>query len=198
MRSTTSSCWRRSSGRRACPTTSFICGHWTRCRAAQARQLAGQALAFDSLLNTAKAIQELDLAAPLRLTVVTAGSQAVTGEAVPHPERALALGPCRVIPREMPNVSTRLIDLAPFDVSSESVARAIVCEAQHADDADLVAYRGGERWTHQLVACPRSRPADAAVWCARAASTSSPAGWATSRWTWPLAWPESTRCGSRS
>ena len=84
------------------------------------QQLAGQALAFDSLLNTAKAIQELDLAAPLRLTVVTAGSQAVTGEAVPHPERALALGPCRVIPREIPNVSTRLIDLAPFDVSSES------------------------------------------------------------------------------
>ncbi len=119
------------------------------------QQLAGQALAFDSLLNTAKAIQELDLAAPLRLTVVTAGSQAVMGEAVPHPERALALGPCRVIPREIPNVSTRLIDLAPFDVSSESVARFIVCEAQHADEADLVAYRDGERWTQQLVRAPK-------------------------------------------
>jgi len=116
----------------------------------EGKQLAGQALAFDSLVHAAKAIQELDLAAPLRLTVVTAGSQAVMGEAVPHPERALALGPCRVIPREMPNVSARLIDLAPFDVSSEPVARAIVCEAQHTDEADLIAYRGGERWTQQL------------------------------------------------
>lgn len=114
------------------------------------KQLAGQALAFDSLVHMAKAIQEMDFAAPLRLTVVTAGSQAVMGEAVPHPERALALGPCRVIPREIPNVSTRLIDLAPFDVSSEAVARSIVCEAQHADEADLVAYRDGERWTQQL------------------------------------------------
>jgi len=115
------------------------------------RQLGGQALAFDSLINTAKAIQELDLAQPLRLTVVTAGSQAVTGEAVPHPERALALGPCRVIPHEMPNVSTRLIDLAPFDVASEQVARSILAEAEHADEPDLVAYRSGERWTQQLV-----------------------------------------------
>ena len=127
------------------------------------QQLAGQALAFDSLLNTAKAIQELDLAAPLRLTVVTAGSQAVTGEAVPHPERALALGPCRVIPREIPNVSTRLIDLAPFDVSSESVARFIVCEAQHADEADLVAWRDGERWTQQLVRRPQADRQSAAA-----------------------------------
>ena len=124
------------------------------------RQLAGQALAFDSLVHMAKAIQEIDLVAPLRLTVVTAGSQAVTGEAVPHPERALALGPCRVIPREVPNVSTRLIDLAPFDVSSEAVARAIVREAQHADEADLVAYRNGERWTQQLTQArqPAGRP----------------------------------------
>jgi acyl transferase domain-containing protein/thioesterase domain-containing protein/acyl carrier protein len=113
-------------------------------------QLAGQVLAFDSLVNTAKAIQELDLAVPLCLTIVTAGSQAVMGEAVPHPERALALGPCRVIPREIPNVSTRLIDLAPFDVSSEQVAGSIVCEAQHEDETDLVAYRNGERWTQQL------------------------------------------------
>lgn len=119
-----------------------------------AGQLAGQTLAFDSLVATAKAIQDLDLCDPIRLTVVTAGSHSTQGEAVPHPERALALGPCRVIPRELPNVSARLIDLDPSDVSSDAMARAIVREAGHADSADLVAYRGGERRLPELVAIP--------------------------------------------
>jgi acyl transferase domain-containing protein/thioesterase domain-containing protein len=114
-------------------------------------QLAGQALAFDSLVALARALQELDLSEAIRLTVITAGSQAVAGEPVPHPERALALGPCRVIPRELPNVSVRLVDLSPVDVASETVARVIVHEARHPDEADLVAYRNGARWTPQLV-----------------------------------------------
>lgn len=121
---------------------------------AAAGQLAGQTLAFDSLVATAKAIQDLDLVEPIRLTVVTAGSHSTQGEAVPHPERALALGPCRVIPRELPNVSARLVDLDPSDVSSDAVARAIVGEASHPDGADLIAYRGGERWLPELVALP--------------------------------------------
>jgi acyl transferase domain-containing protein/thioesterase domain-containing protein len=122
------------------------------------KQLAGQALAFDSLLAMAKAIQELDLDRALRLTVVTAGSQAVLGEAVPHPERALALGPCRVIPAELANVSARLVDLSPFDASSEAAARAIVDEASHAGEIDVVAYRKGERWIPQLVKAPAATP----------------------------------------
>jgi acyl transferase domain-containing protein/thioesterase domain-containing protein len=109
-----------------------------------------RALAFDSLVHTARAIQELDLEQPIRLTVATAGGQAVTGEAVPHPERALALGPCRVIPREMPNISARLVDLDAAELSSEAAARHIVLEALAADECDLVAWRGGERRTMQL------------------------------------------------
>ncbi|HSH89492.1 MAG TPA: SDR family NAD(P)-dependent oxidoreductase, partial [Ramlibacter sp.] len=114
------------------------------------RQVADQTLAFDSLVNIAKSIQELDLSHPIQLTVVTAGSQAVMGEAVPHPERALALGPCRVIPREVPNIGTRLIDFAAFDVSRDSVARAIIDEATHPDEVDVCAWRGDERWKAQL------------------------------------------------
>ena len=127
---------------------------------AAAHRLSGQALAFDSLLALAQALQELDSQEAIRLTVVGAGSQAVLGEAVPHPERALALGPCRVIPRELPNVSTRLIDLTPADVSSKAIAEAIVAEALATDSIDLVAYRNGERWAPQLVAAP---PAQAAA-----------------------------------
>jgi acyl transferase domain-containing protein len=66
---------------------------------AGAAGIAGQALAFDSLVHLARALQEHDAGLDVHLTVVTAGCQAVAGEAVPHPERALALGACRVIPR---------------------------------------------------------------------------------------------------
>jgi acyl transferase domain-containing protein len=117
-------------------------------------QLAGQTLAFDSLVAMAKAIQDLDLRDPIGLTVVVGGSHSTQGEAVPHPERALALGPCRVIPRELPNVSARLIDLDSSHGSSDTVAGAIVAEARHADGADLIAYRNGERWLPELVALP--------------------------------------------
>ncbi len=119
-------------------------------QSAGSRRIAGQTLAFDSLLHVAKAIQERDLNAPIELTIVTAGSQAVMGEPVPHPERALALGACRVIPHELPHVRARLLDLAPFDVSSNSAARRIVAESMAGDQADLVAYREGERWVQQL------------------------------------------------
>ncbi len=132
-------------------------------QSAGGQRIAGQALAFDSIVHLARALQEGCVQSPIRLTLVTAGSQAVRGEAVPHPERALALGPCRVIPRELPNVSARMVDLAPFDVSSEGAARLIVAESRAADDdCDLVAYRGGERWVQQLARADlTTTPADA-------------------------------------
>ncbi|MES3000205.1 MAG: type I polyketide synthase, partial [Pseudomonadota bacterium] len=117
-------------------------------------RIAGQTLAFDSLLNFARALQHQDIDSEMQLTVVTAGSQRVDGEAVPHPERALALGPCRVIPREMPAIRARMIDLAPFDTASQAVALQIVAEACAQDDADLVAYRDGQRWTQEIAPDP--------------------------------------------
>jgi acyl transferase domain-containing protein/thioesterase domain-containing protein/acyl carrier protein len=112
--------------------------------------LAGQALAFDSILNIGKAIAHLDLVQPMHLAAVTAGSQAVETEKVPHPERALVIGPCRVIPQEIPTITTRVIDLSPVDISSDSVADWIVEESETAAGSDLVAYRGGVRFTLEL------------------------------------------------
>jgi acyl transferase domain-containing protein/thioesterase domain-containing protein/acyl carrier protein len=125
----------------------------------QPERLAGQTLAFDSLVYVAQALQALALDQPMHLTVLSAASQSVSGEALPHPERALALGPCRVIPRELPNVSIRLIDLDGIDnagagvgVSAppEALVRALLAECQSADPCDLVAYRAGQRWSLQL------------------------------------------------
>ncbi len=124
----------------------------------QGARLAGQTLAFDSLLALGKAIQAQDLEQEIRLTVVTAGSQSVASEAVPHPERALALGPCRVIPRELPHVSARLVDLASVDTAPDAIARAILHEATHPDSFDLTAWRDGERWSPLLTSAPPPPP----------------------------------------
>ncbi len=118
--------------------------------------LAGQALAFDSLMNIGKAFVQLDLSRPVHLTVVTAGSQSIEGEKVPHPERAIALGPCRVMPREIPGVTTRLVDIAPADISSDAVARWVVEEAHVSEGDDLAAYRNGERKVLELAAVATS------------------------------------------
>ena len=111
----------------------------------------GQALTFDSLLFIAKAIQALDWQQPMRLTVLTAGSQALPGETAINPSHALALGPCRVIPHELPNVRTRLMDCWPTHLNSKALPRLIVTECMSADDADLVVYRGQQRRVMQLV-----------------------------------------------
>ncbi|GAB2585150.1 type I polyketide synthase [Ramlibacter solisilvae] len=113
-------------------------------------QTDDRTLAFASLVHVAQALQHLDVDRPIHLTAVTAGTFAVQGEAVPHAERALALGPCRVIPRELPNVSARLIELAQSDVSSGEAARVIVLEAAAPEGPDLVAYRDGQRFMQQL------------------------------------------------
>jgi len=120
----------------------------------------GQALSFDSLLFIAKAIQTLDWQQPMRLTVLTAGSQALPGETAINPGHALALGPCRVIPHELPNVRTRLMDCLPPHLSSKALPRLIVTECMSADEADLVVYRGQQRRVMQLV---KATPSAASV-----------------------------------
>ncbi len=118
--------------------------------------LAGQPLAFDSLMNIGRSIAHLDIARPMQLTVVTAGSQGVEGEAVSHPQRALALGPCRVIPREIPSIRTRLVDLGQADLTSAQAVRCVVDECQSAGQPDLVAWRQGRRMALEWSQLPTS------------------------------------------
>ncbi|HSW19283.1 MAG TPA: SDR family NAD(P)-dependent oxidoreductase, partial [Ramlibacter sp.] len=121
---------------------------------AKAAMLAPQAGAFDSPVYLAKALQQLDLAAPVQWLQVTAGSQAVAGEQASAPLQALALGPVRVIPRELPMVRARLVDLDAQAPQSDSVD-ALLAEAQAPQTAgadDLVAWRQGQRWRHESAA----------------------------------------------
>jgi acyl transferase domain-containing protein/thioesterase domain-containing protein len=112
--------------------------------------LRGQSLSFDSLLHLARAMQSLDLTGAVRLTVLTAGSQALPGELAVRPVQALALGPCRVVPHELPNVSARLMDVRPADLKSKALPRLIVAECLSTEAADLVVYRRLDRFVMQL------------------------------------------------
>lgn len=124
---------------------------------------ADQALVFDSLVHIAKALQALDLRQPMRLAVATAGSQRFDEGPVEQPVRSLALGPVRVIPRELPQLSTVLVDLDPQDCASAAACRAVLGESRADGGPDLVAWRRGSRWVAQLVklASGRSGASDA-------------------------------------
>src|SRR6185295_12401924 len=68
-------------------------------------------LGFHSLLGLAGALADRGMTKPVRIEVVTSGAQAVTGDERIEPEKALVVGPVRVIPREIPNVACRAIDV---------------------------------------------------------------------------------------
>jgi acyl transferase domain-containing protein/thioesterase domain-containing protein/aryl carrier-like protein len=68
---------------------------------------------FFSLLFLAQALSAVDLPSRLHISVITRGMQHVAGSKVMYPDQATVLGPCKVIPRELPGVTCVSIDLAP-------------------------------------------------------------------------------------
>ena len=126
---------------------------------------------FLSLFLLGQALAEIGAAEPLQITAVTNGMQRVGDEALPYPEKATLLGPARVLPREMPNVSVRVVDLPhvagnrPGLVARESARLLKRLAGATADDApedavfaqlwdellaangsEVAAYRKGRRW----------------------------------------------------
>lgn len=66
---------------------------------------------FWSLFFLAQAISDENLPTPIHLTLVTNGAAQVRDEPIAHPEKATALGPLRVIPRELPGVTCSQLDV---------------------------------------------------------------------------------------
>ncbi|WP_417524647.1 type I polyketide synthase [Marinovum sp.] len=66
---------------------------------------------FYSLLFLAQAMEEESLPKPLHLTAFTNGAARVRQEALRWPEKSTLAGPLRVIPRELPGVTTAMVDL---------------------------------------------------------------------------------------
>jgi acyl transferase domain-containing protein len=102
---------------------------------------------FDSLLLLARALTRVP-AAQIRLNVVTSGACAVTGSEDLAAVTATVTGPARVIPAELPGVSSTLIDIAwPADGPERRAhAERLAAELVRESHLPVVAHRGAHRW----------------------------------------------------
>lgn len=119
------------------------------------------ALYFKSLLFIGQSLARLEVKASL--DVVTSNLHAIGPDEPSDPEKALVLGPVRVIPREIPEVVTRNIDVQ-LESSRRRELRTLVepllAELRNADGRRVVALRGGARFTQILKPLPLE-PTDA-------------------------------------
>ncbi|HEX6903705.1 MAG TPA: amino acid adenylation domain-containing protein [Thermoanaerobaculia bacterium] len=98
--------------------------------------------AFYSLLWLAQALGEAGArpAVPVEITVVADGLCDVTGEEAVRPEKALLLGPVRVLPLEYPGVVCRAVDVGA------SGPDRLLEELKAVSGDPVVALRGRRRW----------------------------------------------------
>ncbi len=114
-----------------------------------------QDLGFYSLLFLAQALGEMDLPAPLHVTAVANGVYAVHDEPVRYPEKATLLGPCLVIPREYPDITCALVDVAVDDVAG--LAEKLAAETAVAENG-VFAWREDGRYRREFSRRQFSRP----------------------------------------
>lgn len=109
---------------------------------------------FNSLLFLIQAIgNEVE---GLDLTVVTDGLQQVAGEAVLHPQKALALGVVRVVGQEYPHILARSVDVGGSlnGWQRRAVVKQVVGEVVARPGDQTVAYRGTTRWVQGFAPAP--------------------------------------------
>lgn len=98
---------------------------------------------FYSLLFLAQAMADENLPRPIHLSVFTSGAAQVKSEPLPYPEKALVVGPARVIPRELPEVTVSMTDLA---MPRRGVLPDAVIEELLAAVPGMAALRGTRRY----------------------------------------------------
>ena len=108
--------------------------------------------AFFTVLYLAQAIGRAGITSQIKLVLVSNGIRQVTGAEELHPEKAIVLGPCQVIPREYPNVTCQSIDITvppEGNRQEQSLAEQILAEL-HAPKSDpIIAYRDNRRWVQR-------------------------------------------------
>ncbi len=128
-----------------------------------------QECGFDSLLHLAQALGDAGGTAAVHFTLVSNGMQQVADEALPYPEKATILGPGLVMPKEMAEVTVKVIDVdllqdgkdvatgffsrrkgkgSGKETREEATLVEQLWEDLHAKPgSEVVAYRNGRRWT---------------------------------------------------
>ena len=104
---------------------------------------------FNSPLYLAQTLASHDLAS-IDIALVSNRLQKVAGEPLLNPARAVLLGPARVIPKELPGVACRSIDVDLESNKASECAIQIVAEMASLRENVTVAFRGGERFVEGL------------------------------------------------
>src|SRR4029453_3728336 len=94
----------------------------------------------------------------VELVIVTNGAECAGGDAPRFPLKALALGPVRVIPRELPFVSCRSLDLPGALGPAATMARSLLGEIEALPADDRVAFRDGHRFVERYERWPLDEP----------------------------------------
>jgi amino acid adenylation domain-containing protein len=112
---------------------------------------------FFSLTWLAKAVASRDWTHPISLAVISTGLHQIAGETACQPAKATLHGPCRVIPRELPNLTCRSIDVPASSRGNWQRARLVqqlVAELTGDSREPVVAYRNTDRWVQQCEPAP--------------------------------------------
>ncbi|WP_182085889.1 type I polyketide synthase [Aureimonas sp. ME7] len=128
---------------------------------------------FFSLLHLTQAAGDA-VPASWSIQVVANRLQRIGEEAGLQPEKALVLGPAQVLPKEMPGLSIRVLDIDPVLMEirarhasaaepNAAIYRQLIEELDADPASEIVAYRGAHRWTRivePLALPPVDREAD--------------------------------------
>jgi len=102
------------------------------------------------------------LSGRVQFTIISSGLSGIDGELV-DPQRALALGPALVAPREIEHLHARCIDLPSRSFAGERNRRLrerLLHELRAEADDQLVALRAGGRWVRKISEMPIAQAVD--------------------------------------
>lgn len=116
---------------------------------------------FFNLLFLAQSLGRTGITNPLKLVMISNGLRQVTGVEQLHPEKAIALGPCLVLPREYPNIKCQSIDINVPSARSRQeqlLAEQLLREVAAPKADPVVAFRDNRRWvqTYDPVPLPKA------------------------------------------
>ncbi|MDC0736818.1 beta-ketoacyl synthase N-terminal-like domain-containing protein [Cognatishimia sp. SS12] len=114
---------------------------------------------FYSLMFLGQAMVSENLARPIQLTAVTNGAAQLRQEGLPQPEKATIRGPLGVMPREVPGLSCKSIDVDELDVGA--LLPLLTEDLMAPPETAQVAYRGARRFVK--TSKPLPLPAQAAL-----------------------------------
>jgi acyl transferase domain-containing protein/thioesterase domain-containing protein/acyl carrier protein len=141
-------------------TPSQILHLWAVGDVAGANQDGGQY--FFPYVSLAQALLDEDPSNPIEVVVVTNGAEAAGTDATArYPLKSLAQGPVRVVPKEMPSVAWRSVDLPGTLGSSQATARMLIGEVDAKTTDTRVALRGDDRFVEHYERWPIAETTEA-------------------------------------